>query len=132
MNNILKDYKPEVIEKKGVALPKEKPPQGEQVFTTTQRNADDISALRLFEYFNVSDAEKLDRTKKQKLNLIWQYGVNMAGSPKKADVLIAIKKLEKKLNVAPLGTDRIGHLYNYIKLQNATKRLEHERKVYEK
>jgi hypothetical protein len=127
----LKDYQPKIVEKQGVELPKEKPPQGEPVFTTTERNADDISALRLFEYFNVSDAEKLDKTKRDKLNRLWQYGIEITGSQNKEDILKAINKLEKKLKIAPLGVDRIGHLYNWVKLNSNIKRLEKERKIYE-
>lgn len=131
MNDLLKDYKPEVVQK-----PDDSPklnqtaPEGEAMVGGNMGDQAELPVHHLYAYFNISEAQKLDRTKREKLSMIWDYAHQM-GAKDQASVVAQVKKLEKKLKVPTLGVDRVNHIYQWVKLQKQIGGLKAKQKNFQ-
>jgi hypothetical protein len=93
----------------------------------TQVANTELRALQLSGYFG-THFEDMKGTEKNMLNTVLDWvGPETQDH---VDVLWKVKSLENRLGVPPLGQSRLFHLYQFIKLENASQDLDRQKEAF--
>jgi len=86
----------------------------------------DLPAMKLFDFFDVAQAEQKDRTVLDKLNKIYEWVGARVKSDDSNDIMLHLRQLEGMLGLTFKPGDKFDKLYQYLKLDNERRNIEKE------
>ncbi len=120
---------------KEVYAPKPQPEPEEKKVELSVEHADKFTDypeeidLSLLNWFNATDTDKLDQKYLDKVKTILGYIKKDAGN-ESGEILWTLRHIENKLNTPPMGTSRVDHIYQYVRLQEEAERAERVAQAY--
>lgn len=94
---------------------------------TTYSNRD-MNFIALQGFFGIENATSQQQ---EDMNYIMEHFGN-AGARNMSEILLAIRSIENKLGVTPLGVNRITSIKNYLKISNNIVELQKQREAMER
>jgi len=88
--------------------------------------AENIEYHRVADFLEIDYSERQDPNLAGKIDAIYRWGQDSAGSEDRIEALMAIKNLTKAMGITDRGTEKIKKLYKWIKLDTTRKRIEKE------
>jgi hypothetical protein len=91
--------------------------------------SDIIEHYRLFDYLNISNEERQKDKINDRVKLVHAWAKDKAKTDNDYDLFGALKHLEMRLGIPPLGQSMLNHLYNFISLDRQVKDLTLQRDI---
>jgi len=87
---------------------------------------ENIEYHRVADFMEVDYSERQDPDLASRIDTIYRWGQETAGSEDRIEALMAIKNLTKSMGITDKGKEKIKKLYKWIKLDTTRKRVERE------
>lgn len=90
------------------------------------KQPNDVAALKLLDFFQIDGMERKDRETLDKLNKIYDWAQQQAGTDDSVDVMTVIRELEGRLGLTFRKADKLEAIYRHMKLDAERRRIEKE------
>lgn len=113
----------------------EQPPQAAGQITSASSFYDHLPSaehVAVMRYLNMPDLHLIPERDMANLNEVVQWAQEASKANDRLSILSAIRWLESRLGSPRVGESRVAHLYSWIRLDQEERKINQEKKLYEK